>query len=60
MANKYCDYGHEATKARRLNLGGGAGIFLCKTHWDREMRYRKERNKQLTGDARFPIRKFPS
>lgn len=57
--NKYCDYGHEATKVRRLNLGGGAGVNLCKKHWNEEMAYRKKRNKELSGSNKFPIRKFP-
>lgn len=59
MAMKACDYGHEAVKVRRLSIGGGAGINLCKKHWEHEMQWRRERNKKLTGKSRFPIRKWP-
>jgi len=57
-----CDYGHDVVgsgKVRRLNTGGGAGVYVCKKHWDHEMRWRKERNKTLTGKAKFPILKWP-
>lgn len=59
--NTFCDYGHETTaKIRRLSTGGGSGVYLCKKHWEKEMAWRKERNKTLTGKAKFPIRKFPA
>lgn len=56
---KACDYGHDAPAVRRLSIGGGAGIFLCKKHWAKEMRWRRMRNKQLARGAKFPIRKWP-
>lgn len=60
--NNACDYGHEVSGAgqvRRLDTGGGSGAYLCREHWKKEMEWRKERNRTLTGSARFPIRKFP-
>ena len=59
MQPKYCDYGHQADKVRRLNTGGGSGVYLCKQHWGKEMDWRKMRNKTLHKSARFSIRKFP-
>lgn len=59
--NTACDAGHEGrgAKIRRLNLGGGAGAYLCAAHWRKEMAWRKQRNRTLTGSARFSIRRFP-
>lgn len=45
---------------RRLDTGGGSGIYLCRRCWKDEMKWRKMRNRKLIGDARFPIRKFPT
>ncbi len=59
-ALKACDYGHEARIVRRLSLGGGSGIYLCRTHWNKEMTYRRSRNKKLVKGSKFPIRKFPA
>lgn len=60
---KYCDGCSKgfsgAGKIRRLSLPGNAGVFLCKSCWNKEMRWRKLRNKSLSKSARFPIRKFP-
>lgn len=56
---KYCDFGHEAKKVRRLDTGGGSGAFLCKKHWEQEMRWRKQRNKELEKRNMFSIRKWP-
>ncbi len=58
--NTACDFGHDATKVRRLSLGGGAGAYLCRTHWNQEMRYRKNRNKHLDKGSKFPVKKFPA
>jgi hypothetical protein len=55
---KFCDHGHEATKVHRLDTGGGSGVFLCKQHWEREMRWRKQRNKTLSRGNKFAIRKW--
>lgn len=63
---KYCDYGHETTgSVRRLPTSGDSGAYLCKRHWNQEMRWRKGKNETLkkagllTKSSRFPIRKFP-
>lgn len=50
---------HGPGRVRRLDLGGNSGIDLCRTCWQKEMAWRKLRNKTLKGDARFPILKFP-
>jgi len=55
----FCDNCGKETKTRRLSLGGGAGINLCRTCWAKEMQWRKRRNKSLASGAKFPIRKFP-
>lgn len=58
---KACDHGHETIgSVRRLDTGGGSGLFLCRKHWYSEMRWRKMRNKKLMRSARFSIRKFPA
>ncbi len=56
----FCDNCGRETKTRRLALGGGAGINLCRPCWGKEMKWRKQHNKQLKGDAKFPIRKYPA
>lgn len=57
---KECDYGHTVQKgyAKRLDTGGGSGVYLCRKHWAKEMQFRRQRNKSLEGDAKFPIKKF--
>jgi len=72
---EYLYPGHEATKVRRLDIGegdglgrrimapfrvgGGSGLFLCKKHWESEMRWRKGRNRKLGKRNAFSIRKWP-
>lgn len=46
-------------KVRKLPLSGGGGVYLCKRCWEKEMEWRKERNKELSPGNRFPIRKWP-
>ena len=56
-----CDYGHETYgKVRRLSTGGNAGVRLCREHWEKEMSWRRMRNKALAPGNKFPIRKFPA
>lgn len=51
-----CDYnGHQAKNVKRLDTGGGSGVFLCRTHWNKEMKWRKERNKSLAKENKFEI-----
>jgi len=54
----WCDYGHGPCVVKRLNIGGGAGLYLCRRHWAAEMRWRKERNKSLPPGSRFRILKW--
>ncbi len=53
-----CDYGHNAP-AVRLSTGAQSGVWLCRMHWDTEMRWRVERNKTLGDWAKFDILPFP-
>lgn len=61
--NQDCDncgiHTEKPGKIKWLNLGNNSGAFLCETCWNKEMNYRKERNKTLHGAAKFNIRKFP-
>ncbi len=60
MAHKgFCDNCERETRVARLKLSGSSGVFLCSPCWTKEMRYRKTRNKTLSREARFSIRKFP-
>ena len=56
-----CDYGHTTKKGqvKRLDTGGGSGAWLCRKHWNDEMKWRKSRNKDLAPESKFPIVKFP-
>lgn len=64
MRNDVCDNcGHfydMVGPIRRLNTGGGSGVYLCRQCWNKEMKWRKMRNRKLMGDVKFPIRKFPT
>lgn len=54
-----CDYGHQSPECVRLSLPGNAGVYLCHKHWDVEMRWRKERNKELSAEAQYDILPWP-
>ena len=60
---RYCDKCSRkfvgAGKVRRLGTGGRSGVHLCRQCWATEMQWRKQRNKKLSGKAKFPIRQFP-
>ena len=43
----YCDSCGQKKKVRRLELGGGSGIYLCDSCLKREIAWRKERNKTV-------------
>lgn len=48
-----CDKGHQTTsEVRRLPAGGGA-VILCESCWRWEMRYRRDRNKDLHSADKF-------
>jgi len=48
-----------AGETHRMELPGGAGINLCRTHWKRELGWRHDRNRELTGTARYPLPAWP-
>lgn len=43
----YDDYGYECKELRVLPCGGDSNILCSKVGYDREILYRKERNKAL-------------
>ena len=55
----YCDHGHKGG-ARRLDTGGGSGVYLCRKHWVEEMNWRKLRNEELEPQNQFDILPFPN
>jgi hypothetical protein len=56
---KTCDHdGHDSKHIHRLNTGGHSGALLCKEHWNSEMKWRKQRNKTLAKENKFPILKW--
>ncbi len=54
-----CDWGHRASRVKRLDTGGHSGVNLCPKHWRQEMKWRKMRNKDLEHSAQFDIKPFP-
>jgi len=42
-------------EVRVLPLGGQGNLILCRGCFEREMSYRRERNKDLAPDVRFKI-----
>ena len=61
--NQDCDNrgGHftKAGSVRRLGTGGDSAAYLCRGCWKKEMKWRGNRNVNLSGKAKFPIKKFP-
>jgi hypothetical protein len=57
---KQCDYGHDSKHIHGLytSVQKEQRVLLCPEHWKAEMKWRKERNKTLEGNAKFPIRKW--
>lgn len=43
----------------RLDMFGSGGVFLCAKDWDKEMAFRKLRNKDLDDSVKFDILPFP-
>ena len=55
-----CDGGEDSERpCYRLDLGAGGGIFLCRTHWAREMNFRMQRNQELDPENQFDILPWP-
>jgi len=61
MSHKgFCDNCGKETRVVKLATGGGSsGVFLCRSCWNKEMSWRKQRNKTLSKNAKFSIRKYP-
>ena len=43
----HCDKCNRALPCCRLDLGGGAGVYLCRPCWATEMQWRRERNSSI-------------
>ena len=54
----HCDNCGQHKDVTRLDIGGGAGVFLCKPCWADEMRWRKERNNSVWNP--FDITPYPN
>jgi len=40
----FCDHGHHTDdETRLLPIGGGGNVIVCFTHWEYELRFRRER-----------------
>ena len=57
MTNYACDgaCNRNNITVRRLDIGGGGGVFLCHFCWIHEMEWRKDRNKELEKQNQFDI-----
>lgn len=57
MENWNCDGGgpHTAGEVRVLPTGEQSNGILCRSCFDREIAWRKERNKELSRDAAFDL-----
>jgi len=56
--NPNCDGDHctwSVGEVRVLPLGGDGNLILCKTCFAHEIRFRKERNRELSTDAAFDL-----
>ena len=56
--NPNCDGGYctrEAGEVRRLPTGGNSAAILCRSCYEYEIAYRRERNKELAKDCAFDL-----
>jgi len=56
--NPNCDGSHcrsNSGEVRVLPLGGGANNIVCQACFEHEMRYRRQRNRDLGGAMKFDI-----
>lgn len=60
ITNQNCDGSGPCRpgQVRKLPLGEGANIILCRSCFGREIAYRKARNKLLAPELRFELPKF--
>lgn len=42
-------------EVRVLPLGGGANLILCRACFEHELRFRRERNRELSPDCQFKL-----
>lgn len=57
-----CDHGHMTSgQVRRLPISkDGGAIVVCRKHYDEEMAWRREKNRSLSKQARFPYPRWES
>lgn len=62
MNNPNCDGSgpHSGQPVRKLPIGGGGNAILCKACYQREIQFRKERNRELGNDAQFDLPEWES
>lgn len=65
MKNNYCDGGTNPEcsnnpEVRILPTGGESNAILCKCHYEVEMRFRRERNRELGKDCQFALPQWNS
>lgn len=58
MDREIDDYNNSEVVIKRIPLPGNAGIHAGRTGFEKEMAWRKERNKDLAPDCMFPILKW--
>ena len=46
---------HTPGDVRVMPTGGGGNLILCRACWNRELIYRRERNRELADWARFDL-----
>lgn len=56
-ANNNCDGAgpHLAGVVKKMATGGGGNMILCRACWARELQYRADRNRNLSGWAKFDL-----
>jgi hypothetical protein len=52
------DFGYETNELRVLPIGDGENILCSKCGYEREIKWRKERNKNLEDFAKFDLPKW--
>ena len=61
--NPNCDEGHcsfSQGEVKLLPLPGDANLILCRSCHSHEIRWRRERNRELSQEARFPLPEWES
>lgn len=49
---------YEKKKLKHLDIEGTEGLKLCKNCWNTQMEWRKNSNRNMRGNNRYPIREW--